>query len=71
VTDQADQLELFCGHCAGSGVVMNYATVGDGEYQVWPSPCPVCRPANVPEAWQAIACQLGRRPPKDRPVPGC
>jgi hypothetical protein len=54
---QADQLELFCGHCAGSGVVMNYATTGEGECQVWPSPVPGLPPG------EHLGGMAGHRPP--------
>jgi hypothetical protein len=45
---RAEQLELFCGYCQGSGVVMTYATDADMECVAVPS--------------RARCAGLGRRP---------
>jgi hypothetical protein len=42
---------------------MNYATDGNGECLVWPSPCPVCRPEpTLRDTWLAVV-RLGKRRP--------
>jgi hypothetical protein len=56
-----EQLSLFCGHCQGRGVVMNYATDANGECLVWPSPCPVCRPDPRHRDTLLAVVRLGRR----------
>jgi hypothetical protein len=59
--DPAEQLELFCLHCQGSGVVMNYGYNRHGECSAWPSPCPVCRPDPRHTDTFAAVVRLGRR----------
>jgi hypothetical protein len=61
MSDQGGQLSLFCGTCAGSGVVVADATDQHGDPVRVPALCPTCRPLpTVREAWLAAA-RLGRR----------